>query len=96
MTADSAPGPGHELDERNLADYRYTGDDITEESLGSIPRLQVRRGQKLAFMQELLVRFLLEDLPPSQPAGDETSELKDMDSSIPFCVRIEQTMLLQQ
>jgi hypothetical protein len=82
MTAEAAPRPGPELNEGDIADYGYRGNDITEESLGSVPRLQIRRRPKLTFMQELLIRFLLEDLPPSQPAGDEMGELNDMNSSI--------------
>jgi hypothetical protein len=40
----------------------------------------------LKFIQELRIRFLLEDLPPSQPGGKETSERKDMERSIRGCV----------
>jgi hypothetical protein len=86
MTVEAVPGPAVEFDESDLADYEYTDDSITEESLRSVPRIQVRRGQTLTFIHELLVRFLREDLPPSQLAGDETSELIDIDSSIRFCV----------
>jgi hypothetical protein len=86
MIAEAAPRSGPEFDEGEIADYEFTGDRITEESLGSIPRLQVRRGETLTFIQELLIRFLLEDLPPSQPGGKETSERKDMERSIRGCV----------
>jgi hypothetical protein len=86
MTAEAALVALPELDQGDPVDYRYTGDSITQESLRSIPRLQVTRGETLSFIQELLVGFLLEDLPSSQLVGDETSESNDLASSIRSCV----------
>jgi hypothetical protein len=86
MIAEAAPRSGPEFDEGEIADYEFTGDSITEESLGSVPGLHVRRGETLIFIQELLIRFLLEDLPPSQSGGKETSERKDRERPIRGCV----------
>jgi hypothetical protein len=86
MIAEAVPRSGPEFDEGEIADSEFAGDSITEESLGSVPRLQVRRGETLTFIQELLIRFLHEDLSPSQPGGKETSERKDMERSIRGCV----------
>jgi hypothetical protein len=77
---------GAELDKGNLADYGCTGDDITDESLGSVSRIQVPREQTLTVIRELSIRFLLGDWPPPQSAGDVTSELNEMDHSIRCCV----------
>jgi hypothetical protein len=86
MTAEAALVDLPELDIGDPVDYRYTGDSITEESLRNIPRLQVTREETLSFIQELLVGFLLADLPSSQLVGDETSESNYIASSIRSCV----------
>jgi hypothetical protein len=86
MTAGASPGTDTESVQGLLADLGYRGDNLTEESLGRVPRPQIMRGQALTLVHKLLVGFIVEHLPPSRPASDEASELTDIDSSTRSCV----------
>jgi hypothetical protein len=44
MTVDLFPRPRPSLDEGDLADYGYTADEMREESLESVPQLEITKG----------------------------------------------------
>jgi hypothetical protein len=71
-----------DIKEDHLADCAYAGDSITEDALETISRFQVRKGETLTFIRELLVRFLCEDSPSHEPVGDDTSDSNDIENSI--------------
>jgi hypothetical protein len=65
-----------------LADYEYSGDGITEDSLENVPRRQERAKQTLTFIRELLVQLLLEDLPQGEATSDDTRHPSEVEDSI--------------
>jgi hypothetical protein len=82
IMAEVAPRSIPDVNDGDLPDCRYTGDSVTENSFENIPRLPVTSEKKLTFIQEVLVQFLLEQLPPGRSMGDGTDDPIQTEESI--------------
>jgi hypothetical protein len=92
MTTVASPGRPLDIKNDHLADYAYAGDSLAEGALEKISKLQVRKGETLPFIHELLVRFLCEDSPLNEPVGDDANNPNDIENSIRF--RVDSLIIL--
>jgi hypothetical protein len=73
MLPDNTPPESPDEVDLEIEDYPYTGDAITFESLDDAPTLATPKGEPLAFINEMLLQLLLEEVPPSaDPIGSRT------------------------
>jgi hypothetical protein len=85
MTTEGDSDPRPEKYENHFSNDGYSGDHIAEGSLENISRLQATKEQPFTFIWELLIQFLLEELPWDEPIGDELSNSNNIENSVLSC-----------
>jgi hypothetical protein len=81
--AQSVPGARSANDnEDEVAECPYLGDTITDDPLEDVPRIDVPTGQTLTFIREILVKYLLDEVPTSSLTVDDGLNQGDIRSTI--------------
>jgi hypothetical protein len=80
--AKESDGEIAEENEDQMAECIYTGDTIGHESLKGVLTIPVPKGKTLTFVTEMLVKFLLEEIPESDPIAGEISDEEEIERSI--------------
>jgi hypothetical protein len=68
--------------EDEVAECPYLGDTITDESLEDVPTIDVPKRQTLTFIREVLVKYLLDEVPTSTIVVDDRIDQADIGSTI--------------
>jgi hypothetical protein len=81
--AQSAAGAGRTNDnEDEGVDCPYLGNTITDESVEDVPTIDVPKGRILTFIREVLVKYLLDEVPTSSVTVDNGLDQGDIRSII--------------